>query len=652
MIRLARPKGIAMPVALMAGILFVLAVGNLTLISNQELRVIRKISYLKRAEMEAYSGIQIVQDRLHKNRWYQPTGDQFSNPDPRVVWKNFHRETIATDDGEGEVEVFVDEFPSKARLTVHQGNKTYDPCTLSHIKVLCLGKAGKEKTLYYGKFVVSPEPMMNSNSTDGVNKEPKVEEWTQLVNYEEDFPIRIQKIHARQGDQVSPSQRIVDFMSDSAAHLIPLDNLSPRQGIIKQIFVTEGQVVRKGQRVATVVLDTLPEPMNATVKRMVRIFRVPLELHSGLDLGLFADRNKIYQSIKGLSELYVSNYSAVAAAKEPIAKAFEQDDGVRKIDSTKDVFQRLKIGNIHWNNQLSLADKKTVLLSMLKEYCPPEITSTEEREKFRKAARYSLDPTKKWNELKPQPLNPDVENIVKGLEHGRNYLDKVPLAQVLQGKGLNAYQIAGTEEYTSLMDQYYGRNPLVPKLSETQNFIQQFSRLPDARLEVSVDVPKGGMLTDFQISSLGKPNNTAAEEMRESYREEGIPENHVKKIEADPYRFYFLVHIMNSYVDPQMRKKHFYKKNDVAAMTISVVAELKPQFYHYSNSLPLQDGSGGAANLSFRMDYLLEFFSKYFEEEGFDNPSDGDFRLKDVPMNRPVIAPTALEKWCDSGYSM
>jgi hypothetical protein len=669
-----KTSGLALPVALVMGSVIAMAVFSLSLISSSELKMVSKLTVLTKAEALAFSGLQLVEDRLFKSRWYQPQGDEFSNP--AAIWKSFHHERI--DRGENQyIDIYLDEFPSAHKLTVYRKGGHFNIGLLDNIRVLAVGTSGGEKALVYGKFIVSTEPQLNSNSTDGVKDgflpeivniffQPRLTDRQSKV-IPAGYLFAITNVYVKAGDIITSSVKDgVDIGTANATKIaeikIPdgaeshygaeLEDgliLAPYNGTILEVYVEPGGPekgkIMAGAVVAKMQKDQEPEAMNYSLKRMVRIQRLKNEF-ARTDLSRLENRKTVYSKIKENNEEFVRNYFSVCKSSKIISDAFREDLTTERMSVEKAV-EKMKRAKIEWHKNSTDEGKKQILKQMLAMFCPPEIMDHEERDKFRKRAEFLLG-GKKIDPAEMGKIDPDVESVFAGLEHGIKYPVKTPLAfDRYKNAGQNLYSLQGQEEFVAQMSGFENfkpeSQPPASLSTEIEKFIWRFSRLPDSKLAIKIDIPAGGEISNYLWGSWEKTHTHDHDKDKEhqEFVNEFIratgglrPDIDVKKND------YFRVTLQNPNLLPglDVRWRYFFKRTHPLKLKIEETLMAVP--YTYVN-----DATVGSKNkpqklsLQFRTDYLMKFFAKYFDDDFSREPSAEDPKGRSMASFREGSGP-------------
>jgi hypothetical protein len=651
-------KGIALPIALMAGGIFIFAIMSLSFYSNQELGSVRKFISIKKSEFLAYTGIQWVESKLHKNRWYQPDGNQFSNSSG--IWKTCHSEEVIPfqNDTSLKARIYIDEIPSKQKFDYVKNKKLYKVSALSHLKILSTANVNKQKSIYYGKFIFSPEPVLNSNSVDGIEKLMGTGNSNHTIKCEAKVPgkkvLIVEKIFRSNfaiNKRVEKGTVLCKLNVPGGKGLGSIASgivVADYSGIIKKIFIKEGKIVKTGAPLFLLKKEGSFPKASMTLRKMVRITKIPRSVYSKLDLTIKEDRQKIYSFVDKNTNQYVKNYANVEDKAEGILEAFLVSKDIERL-SDKEAISKLESSSSKQPSLNELEAKKRFLVDMLKNFCPPEITDPETIELFKETSNFYLDPKKKT--IKPVKNNSDVINIVKGLKHGRNYLDPDPLAmreyEKTKGK-INLYKITSAKQYIDYLKKYSSmHHPAFRphKKDELRNFLEHFSQLPAAVREVEIDAKPGTYLNIFHYMHFDKfidlRNSGNLPKELEAFKE--IPDGVSQKD-------YFEVKLSNHH-NVTNPKRYFYKYEKSVEFRVYVESRLNPTYYYMFNENKDISKRLGGKEFKFRVDYLLEFFLKYFDE-GLENLEIPTVRAADKPTENPADGDPGFDSFGTCGSCM
>lgn len=154
-------QGMALIVVLIVSICMALIFSAVQFFSRSEYSHLDRIMVAKTLDYLVRAGINVAEDKLQKGRWYGDSsvrGVHSISDFPVDFLKTAHI-TIYADD-------YVRDDPQKI------GDYMY--LMLDHIKVFVKADFRGESLFGYGKFVISPDPIMGGTSTDGVDPEFKI----------------------------------------------------------------------------------------------------------------------------------------------------------------------------------------------------------------------------------------------------------------------------------------------------------------------------------------------------------------------------------------------------------------------------------------------------------------------------------------------
>ncbi len=663
-----RSSGLALPIALVMGSVILMAVFSLSLISSNELKMVSKITDLTKAEALAYSGLQLVEERLFKKRWYQPEGDEFAVPG--AIWKTFHHERIDKGDNQF-IDIYLDEFPSTCKLDIYRDGKIYEAGLLDNIRVLAVGTSGSEKAIFYGKYIVSPEPHLNSNSTDGVREQspPEIIDVKFIPDLREtqkippSFKYQVSGVFAVVGQRVVSSvsggidvgtanaSKVCEVKipesapSEYGAKLADGLILAPYTGKIIDVFVQPKDMIEAGTVVARLERDQKPEPMNYSLKRMVRIQRLKSDF-ARTDLTSLSARKAVYARIKELNNEFVKNYASICSGKSTISDAFKADAG-SEFMSVEQVVEKMKTAGIKWHQNDSTDGRNRILKQMLAMFCPPEIIDPDDKNSFREKAEFLLG----GNKIDPADMgkiDPDIKSVLAGLEHGITYPEKVPLAyQRYRQSGENLYSVTGQENFVkqmSFFEKYSGESkPPASLTSDVEQFIWKFSHLPDSRLAITVNIPAGGELSNYLMGSWKKlhVHFGTPEESEQDYQDflaafKKETEGLIPGVDVQPADYFFVdLQNPNMLRDPNKTWRYFFKGMAPAKLKLDVIEQLLPVAYSYVNEATvIRDNKPQKISLNFRTDNLMKFFAKYFDDNFSRDSAEEDPKGRSMSSSR------------------
>ncbi len=360
-----RPERNGMAMALVVGFTAFLAliVFVFLRLSSSEMRWTQQSALQKQAAMLAFSGINVAEMGLARGRWYQPPYRQPVDVDNNGVITreeavatslisrpNFAEMEFTPEGGEGRVRLFFQEVPK--RNVNLQGNLLYarfklqTADLLDHIKVYSVGEFRGERVMVYGKFIMSPSPLLNTPDIDLASSTavPKsiYRVWVdppQLVKEQIDqgyTPFRNGKITGvfkKVGDTVGPNDTLFRIGDNEASHKaegwLATQEANPKAAVHGKIVSMTNPATGQPWKVGdTIVLPcemaVIEEDSNVgsdipsqTLKRMVMILQIPGDLFADCDLEVGAAEtyrvlNRIGSYTRGVAREYVLH----SAAKE------------------------------------------------------------------------------------------------------------------------------------------------------------------------------------------------------------------------------------------------------------------------------------------------------------------------------------------------
>ncbi|OGK08219.1 MAG: hypothetical protein A2W80_14255 [Candidatus Riflebacteria bacterium GWC2_50_8] len=349
----SRKRGFSIAVGLAAGIVVLLAVTNLAFYSSHEIGIVKTMLNIKKADFAAFSGINVVNARLHENRWYQPK----RIPNQLQKFKSSHVEKLEDyfkDDKTLGTTVFIDEIPHpKAQkggaentdgsiwVEVAPQKRQYR-ALLDHIRVLSLGTSGDEKSLYFGKFIMVPEPYLADDQSVGHHIESPLEGEDLIPIYpepvwdnkeEEGFTNKERKgvvsVAIAPGQKVKMGQIIMVlkfYMADGAETTRREQVISPYSGTVKKVLVVPGQDTLMGQPVAFIEKDPGDLYSKKTLRKMVQITKIPLSIFENLDLNKREDRFKVYTHVSRMMLESVLNRVPMQSIRDEVTDKFKNLD--------------------------------------------------------------------------------------------------------------------------------------------------------------------------------------------------------------------------------------------------------------------------------------------------------------------------------------
>ncbi|NLI77524.1 MAG: hypothetical protein GX442_13910 [Candidatus Riflebacteria bacterium] len=590
-------RGLSIPIAIIAGGLLVVMINALSFYSFQEMGAVKSILARKKAEYLAHSGLMWAYARLCRGRWYQPPGNSFGNRGATWKWCHLEEPDLSNGEPNGSLKVWFDEIPSKHTLKLPQGRGFLKQ--LDHIKVLALATQGGEKALVYGKFIVSPEPILNSDSTEGQAADTPLE-----AEQGEEFGLEIPKVLINAGEEGGADEskmQVIEVRKAAGSKvkkgeiiavlgsyfIKPYRGLStqrymlkaPYDGVLKGLTLVPGTDVAVGSRYADFKRDPLQSNTDVTLKKMVRITRIPLAIHQGMDLKVIKNRYAIFTYVNGLTEEYVRNYASVRDAASSLENVFE--DAPANL-SEEEALRRLGAGRVDQSADLEGAGK-TFVNDLMYGFSPPGGLGSTTRREFPAKSEYVLG-------VQPSEISGELKELLGliGPLHGKNYLD---MLETKPRKNPDLYKIASTTVYDKSMDgDGISRKD---KKKGTDDYIDDMTWLQDGAKAISVTLNEGTPWEPGPFEDLVAAGTIKRED-------------------------YFFWPSKNGYY-------HIPSPDRVQIKSVAVP-------YTYENSTP--GGTETGEKFRMRVDYLMGYFKKHYDE-GVINPPADELRAEDDISDTP-----------------
>lgn len=454
-------RGSAIFMAIIMGIVFFMVVSSLLHYLSGERRQVKHVIGKKQAELLAISGIDWAEQELRQRRWYQePWGTSVTGGGRPSSGLS---ELTPFGPGMGKVTVVCEDVP--ARVPATNIRNMQQLWLLHHINVFSLGEFGDSRCLLYGRFIMSPEPALNDDSTDAVIF---ADEGTNPGQVAVKLPesggerFKVTQILCQTGSRVDINQVLIRMAAVSDPSRT-VELRPPAHGTVRSVRCAVGDTVSSRDTLVVLGKDG-SGGAGRTLKRMVRVTRIDAQPWANFDITDFEDRHALSEYIGVLSEVYLLNYGA----RPDLQKAAEanRSGGLPKEMTPEEFLQRFPAGVRNTSQDRA---ENEFLADLLR--------------------RFTLTPAKNWPEA--------VKKLALQLDHPR--MDVPPdLRQTLQELGLlnlrdsaprrdpRLYQPRiPMDEYLDLLRPVFNDDP--------ENFIRKLSELPDASrwIEVLKD-PKYG----------------------------------------------------------------------------------------------------------------------------------------------------------------
>ncbi len=663
-------RGVSIPAAIVSGGFLATIMFALSMFSQQEVQRVKAFLGKASAEGAAFSGIMWSYSSLcERGRWYQP--GRSSIDDRTAQWKNQFPDgnptragfdpcgdsfnpPFAADSGM-KIQLWFDEYVSTESRNIRLSstdaagkvinttvNKGDGFRLLDHIKVLSLGTYQNEKCLYFGKFIMMPEPLLNSNSTCGnigdeetanaseagpvyAAKVPEIVK-TPIMHapppvdkiWSQDWPlsgrIKIKNVLKKEGDKV----RLEDFIVTANTEMSgvgPTDSPWATQepkfrarfdGTIKKIFVKPGDVLKEGDPLFEVEKDKVQISSMAPLRKMVRITRIPAGLWEGkLDPNRAADREKIYAFINDESKKIKGNH---AASRDQLDQLGQSLNAFGNASAVTDA-QMANLPDFSGAAGTRLDEGMNLLMTdMLAGFYPPGALASQAAEKYADTACYRLN-------CQPREVTTELRELLE--IHGKRYhnntqyyidqLETEPRKRLKANPTDNLYLIKSDKprQATKTYQEAMKGNPK----AGTDDFVKSLTYLKDAAVKASIYLNEGTPL----IPSAWQAEVAAG------------------KI-TDPQEWF-------RWKNPKGEDGYWHYAPETA-----IKIEKVDVAYYYENNVPLRESSEDPAfqkakgAFRMRMDQLLKFFRKHFDECGSQRPP-GELRigddLEDTPQGPP-----------------
>ncbi len=462
-------KGSAIMMAMILGSVFFIAVAGLMRHSSGEMKHVKAVSAVKKAEMLALSGIDWAESQLREGRWYgTPFVEYEKNEGKHKTYGVKKLNPFGF--GEGNVKIVCEDVANKTPQFNAHGMQKY--WTLHHINVYALGEYANQKCLVYGRYIMSPEPLLNDNTTDaaglsnpefGIPGAVAITAKVATINEEEvdNFVVKEIKTFVNQKVDMNSIVAILTPLNDPDSYIEVRPTTS---GSIAEIRYEEGETCRAGDNLAILskAIQTASGPaQNKTLKKMVRITKIEPSIWEKLNIENRNDRYTLSQYIDGMSDVYLQNFISHSALEESLKNVDSKE-----LDKKLDVKKLLKKFPPHVSNTTRNRAENTFLAYMIQNFTVPGGTwDRKER---------SLDRT--YLELD----HPKETKIPRDLE---DWLGELGMLRLL-----NTKPRLDSRYFDPKMKKSEFLNLLRPKFNlSPEQFIEELSELPDASRFIDIE---------------------------------------------------------------------------------------------------------------------------------------------------------------------
>lgn len=565
-------RGVAIPTALVLISVLMAFLFAMMNYSSQEMFSVKTTYEQKRAEYLAYSGLNWAESSLMKKRWWVNGGFDPTAKVPRATGGASVQEFFGP--GNGKAYIIAEEFEAANPSPV----KGYSVAQrLDHIRVFSIGEYKNQRVLVYGKFIMSPEPFLNSDSTEGADTQAtaSTEDGKALIEapqpWSPDGPVPsvmvITELKAAVGDKVDPNSIIAvaaGHPDDPVKTALTWDIKAPVFGTLTRINFVVGQQITANDIFGECTDELMTSTRsNRTLKKMVRVTKIIDKAITQLDLTDFeVRRQKLDLFIKNLSEEYVVNYAKNLPYIGGLENSFNSP-AIGDSISAEDVVRRLSSVPVTTNMSVQTAGNK-FMDNMIEKWVLPGLSAAQ-KEKFPEMSEYHLAIGKS----KPRA------EIIEVLSHfGR--LDEIVTRPQ---KFPELYKIPSTQKYKSVMN--FGDSS-----KDQSQFVHDATYLPDAAKKIHIVFNNGIPLNDEAFQEKKKNG----------------------EINASDYWFWH-------------SKNGWYTKPSISITSVEIP-------YNFVNKSP-------DTPFTMEVSYVLNYLRKHYDE-GMAIPPGGKIRLpgdqKDAPQ--------------------
>ncbi len=540
----AERRGFSMVIGLAAGTILLLAVISYVYYSSSEMRIVKSMLNRKKADFAAYSALNVASARLMENRWYQPE----NNPNVAEKFKSSHSEKLVDyfkDDKSLTADLFIDEIPHpKAQksgnentdgsiwVKISQTKRQYR-ALLDHIRVLALGTSGDEKALYFGKFIMVPEPYLADNLTTGHLIDDPL-----MIDADEKIPIYPDAVWDNAGEEgtTEKSKKFVISVSISAGQKVKMGQVimvlgyymstgekstreeqvvSPYSGKIASVEVSSGGDAIVGKPVAWLEKEPGDLYSPKTLRKMVQITKIPLSVFKDLKLENRDDRFKVYNYVAKTTLETVINRMPMKTISDGTTESFKSVKNETSLTGQQAIGLFNSAGTPQWgvddiekmfaalnakSNQNQEPDVdvnsdydkiyanagKAYISNLWVSFTPPARLASSTKKDFSSMSSYKLG-------VQPSKVSDEMLSLLKLVSsmHGVDYLSQI---STRPQENPNLYNIASTTNNKTgkgYWEEMKHKENLGAQSDNVKDYIKSMSQLRDGAKKIRVKLDQG-----------------------------------------------------------------------------------------------------------------------------------------------------------------
>lgn len=480
-------RGIAIPLVLTLGGGLALLIFGVMNYSGNEIKWVSRLMDTKQAEYLAYAGINFAASELQKGRWYQP-------PDgPYVNWGKTEKTPFGANGGK-----FTVMCVESTRKIDCKGQPLYENYrtpkaprgyvsvhVVTSVKIYALGEKDDDKVLIFGRFIMSPEPVLQSNSTDapGSGKSQGSFSTNEIEIYAsadvqqeqadgaQETVFKVSQFLKQPGQEIRGNERIIELLPGSTVSTKRFYPCAEVDGKIKRFLVQPGQMVRVGEPIAIMETKCGTYVPSTTLKKMIQITKIDLRKYAGqikkFDINDINVLNKIWEDLnKEYLQSFTKNFNGIFNNPQTYESI------LTNLDKAPDLTVPKVSSSIPASPQSPAAESEFIL-EMFKGFFPPGRgmnPDSQEAKEFASKAKFNLS-------HRPRNLKPETEEACRifagegGSEFKRQLEDTVPKREP------PVCEINGTDGYLGKMktlgDQKFSETAPPPDLIKSLTYLER-----------------------------------------------------------------------------------------------------------------------------------------------------------------------------------